>query len=330
MPEFDVWKQLNERLLAHGSWLYDEDGSRLDLATFFDPFSVEFKSMPTKRKLLVLKELFYCGVEPILLSTLYRMFCIEYMHDDLYTDFGQALLEILKSVTAEDLASLDIHDPRNWYRGKKPQDHPGTVHEATICVLEMMNPELQARLSNESDPLTRKRLVFFNWTGNSKNIGIVPNEDPVLNQVDEELLKRVNSIDPDVKCRYGEIWLMAEDIQDELDPKHKQERLALAELIYRSVEAMDLATLKTLPMYSDAERVDHFVDIKIHPKEWLYSCVSEFALKRDIWKLRGVEFQTGSELRRIQDASKAEIQARIKEDPGSIINLVESSQSQGC
>lgn len=318
MQGFDVLKEVNARLLAHGSWLYSEDSPRLDLSTFFDPFSAEFSAMPTSRKMLVLKELFYCGVEPILLHATYQLYCKQYMHDDLYTDFGHALLEILNSVTAEDLASLDIHDPRNWYRGDNSNEHPETAHEATVFVLESMDAELQARLTNESDPLIRKRLVFCNRTGNSNNIMIIPNQDPVLDHVDEELLKRAESIDHDVKRRYGEIWLMADDIYDELDPKHKEERLALAELIYRSVETMDLETLKTLPMYRNA-RVDHFVDIKIHPKEWLYSCVGGFALKRDICKLRGVKFYSG----RDNESSSMNSESRLQSGSGEDAVLID-------
>ena len=289
MPEFDVWKEMNDRLLAHGSWLYDEDGSRFDFSTFFDPFSEEFLAMSTQRKLLVLKELFFCRVEPILLSSLYRVYCDQYMYDDLYTDFGQALLEILKAVDVEDLFELDIHDPSNWYRGKETNTRPETSHLATIMVLESMLPELHEQMKAQKDLLIRRRLVYFNRVGNSESVFIVPNEDSVLDKVDEELLKRVELIDPDVKQRYGEIHLMAEDIQDELDPDHKKERLALAELLYKSIESMDLETLKALPMYRNSV-VDHFVDIKLDPKKWLYSCVYGFALRRDLCKLRGVEF----------------------------------------
>jgi hypothetical protein len=289
MLEFDVWKELDVRLLEHGSWLYDEDGSRLDFSTFFDPFSEEFLSMPVQRKLLVLRELFYCKVEPILLSTLYRMYCIQYRHDDLYADFGQALLEIIKSVTGEDVSLLDIHNPRNWFKGKEENTYSETAHDATIWVLEEMMPELQEQLIAQKDPLIRKRLVYFNRTENSGSILIVPNKDPLLDKVDEELLQRVDVIEPDVKMRYGEIQLMAEDIYDVLDPEHKKERIALAELLYKSIENMDLETLKELPMYSNAN-VDHFVDIKLDPKKWLYGCVSGFALKRDLCRIRGVDF----------------------------------------
>jgi len=289
MSELDIWKEMNERLLAHASWLYDEDGPRLDLSTFFDPFSEEFLEMPTQRKILILKELFFCKVEPVLLSAMYRLYCDQYMHEDLYTDFGQALLEILKAVNVEDLLELDIHDPSNWYPGKEVNPLRETSNQATIMVLEGMMPELHEQLKAQKNLLMRKRLVYFNLVGNSKSILIVPNEDPVLDQVDEELLKRVDSIEPDVKQRYGEIQLMAEDIHDELDPEHKKERLALAELLYKSIESMDLETLKTLPMYRNSD-VDHFVDIKLDPKKWLYSCVHGFALRRDLCKLRGVEF----------------------------------------
>lgn len=286
MSDLDL---LNDGLFAHGSWLYDKYGSRFDLRTFFDPFSEEFKSMPTQRKVLILRELFYCGIEPILLSTLYRIHCVDSRHEDLYKDFGQALLEILKSVSVDDLSSLDIHQPQNWYRGKEVDTHPETTHQATIMVLEGMLPDFHERLKSQQDPLIRKRLVYFERTGTSNTMLIVPNQDPVLDQVDEELLRRVETFELEVKDRYGTIRLLVEDIHDELDPEHKKERLALAQLLFESIENMDIETLKTLPMFRRTD-IDHFVDIKTDPKKWLYSTVSDFALKRDLCKIRGVEF----------------------------------------
>ncbi|MDD4302562.1 MAG: hypothetical protein PHS03_08805 [Sphaerochaeta sp.] len=285
MPEPDIWKEWDDRLLARGSWLYDEDGSRLNLSTFFDPFSSEFTSMSTQRKLLILRELFYCGIEPILLSTFYRMYCIEYMHDDLYTDFGQALLEIIKAMTADDLATLNIHQPQNWYRGKVESPFPEKSHETIISVLEGMMPDFHERLKRQKDLLIRRRLVYSQRTSHL----IVPNDDPVLDQIDEELLRRVETFEPEVKVRYGTIRLLAEDIHDELDPEHKRARLELVQLLYESIENLDLDTLKELPMFQRRD-IEHFVDIKKYPKKWLYSEIHDLALKRDLCKLRGVEF----------------------------------------
>lgn len=285
MPEPDIWKEWDNRLLAHGSWLYDEDGSRLNLSTFFDPFSPEFTSMSTHRKLLILRELFYCGIEPILLRTFYRMYCIEYMHEDLYTDFGQALLEIIKAITVEDLATLNIHQPQNWYGGKEEPPFPERSHETIISVLEGMMPDFHERLKRQKDLLIRRRLVYSQRT----NHLIVPNDDPVLDQIDEELLRRVETFEPDVKARYGTVELLAEDIHDELDPEHKRKRLELAQLLYESIENLDLETLKELPMFRQ-RNIEHFVDIKKYPKKWLYSEIHDLALKRDLCKIRGVEF----------------------------------------
>lgn len=289
MSDLNILKELNDRLLSHGSWLYDEYESRIDFDTFFDPFSVEFKVMPIEQKMLILKELFYCKIEPVLLGLLYRSFCVQYMHDDLYADFGHALLEILKGASVEDISSLDIHRPQNWYRGTG--DTPPTMesHEVIVRVLDMMFPEFQIQLLDHKDLLMRKRLIYLNYTKDSNNVYITPNQDPLFDQIDEELLRRVETIESDVKMRYGTISLLVEDIHDELVPEHKKERLALAELLYKSIENMDTGTLKGLPMFRNTD-IDHFVDIKKYPKKWLYSCVSDFALKRDLCKIRGVEF----------------------------------------
>lgn len=287
MPTEGMWNELSGRLLAHGSWLYDEgeDKFGFDLTTFFDPFAPEFKSMPTQRKMLILQELFYCRIDPILLSLTYKMFCRKYNHEELYNDFGHALLEILKSVSADDLVTLDIHNPQNWYRGEKDNPLSESAHEATVMVLDGMHDDFQERLMGEKDLLVKKRMVYSQRT----NIMIVPNEDPILDQVDEELLRRADTFNPDVKARFGDVRLLAEDIHDELDPENKRKRLELALQLYESIESLDLETLKKLPMF-ERERVEHFVDIKKDPKKWLYSCVTDLALRRDLCKIRGVEF----------------------------------------
>ena len=285
MPGSEIWKEWDDRLLAHGSWLYDEDVSRLDLSTFFDPFSSGFASMPTQRKLLILRELFYCGIEPVYLNTFYRKFCTEYGEDSLYAGFGHALLDILKAVSVDDLASLDIHDPQHWYRGKEDPSVHESSHQAIIMVLESMSPEFHERLKSQKDLLVRRRLVYSQRT----NMLIVPNDDPVLDQIDEDLLRRVETFEPDLKIRYGTIQLLAEDIHDELDPGHKKERLELTQLLYEAIENLDIETLKTLPVFKHSN-IEHFVDIKKDPKKWLYGEIHDLALQRDLCGIRGVEF----------------------------------------
>lgn len=287
MPTEGMWNELRHRLLAHGSWLYDEGEDRFgfDLTTFFDPFAPEFKSMPTQRKMLILQELFYCAIDPILLSLTYKMFCREYNHEELYNDFGHALLEVLKSVSADDLVTIDIHNPQNWYRGEKDNPLSESAHEATVMVLDGMHADFQERLIQQEDPLIRQRMVYTQRT----NILIRPNDDPILDQIGEELLRRVETFEPDVKVRYGDVRLLASDIHDELDPENKRKRLGLAQLLYESIESLDLETLKKLPMF-EGERVEHFVDTKKDPKKWLYSRVTDLALRRNLCQIRGVEF----------------------------------------
>jgi hypothetical protein len=285
MSDYEIWKMPNNMLKNRGSWLYNEDGPWFDLGTFFDPFSPEFKSMPTQRKMLVLREFFYCGIEPLLLKTVYKGFCRQYHHEELYDDLGHALLEIIKDVSVEDLSQLDIHQSQNWYKGKDEDARPETTHQAITMVLEGMMPDFHERLISQKDLLVRRRLVYSQRT----NILIVPNQDPLLDQIDEELLRRVETFEPDMKARYGTIELSIEDIHDELDPEHKKKRLELAQLLYESIENLDLETLKRLPMFQGS-RIEHFVDIKKYPKKWLYSIVPGMALKRDLCKIRGVEF----------------------------------------
>lgn len=291
MNRTHYFDQFNEMLLRRGSWLYDENSSEclfydnfcFDLKTFFDPFSSKFKQMSIKQKLLILYELFYCGIEPILLSSIYCSFCKEWNYDELHVDFGQALLEIIKLTSKEDTQSINIHNPKNWYRGKNNSSYVEEAHDAIIMVLEIMGEEFHKRLKKEKNILIRKRLIFTQRT----SVLIGPNQDKIFDQIDEELLRRVNSIEPDVKARIGSIRLLAEDIHDELDPKHKEERLALAQLIYKSIETLDLDTLRNLSEFKNLN-IDHFVDIKKYPKDWLYKSIYNLALRRDLDKIRNI------------------------------------------
>ena len=152
-----------------------------------------------------------------------------------------------------------------------------------------MHEELHNQLKKQPDLLIRRRCVYLNRFIISKNLLIVPNEDPVIDQIDEELLRRVETYNPDLKTRYGTVELIAEDIHDEISPEHKKERLELANIICDAIENMDIETLKGLPMFQNS-RIEHFIDIKIDPKKWLYSGVHGSALRRDLCNIRGVKF----------------------------------------
>lgn len=436
------WKMLNNILIKNGSWLYDACfvAGKIDFRALFDPNSDEFKRMTIKQKMLTLRELFYCGIKPMTLNQMYKTFCVE-AYNNYYYSFPEALLEIISILSADDLVSLDIHDPQNWCsRNRKnsitqeshelivstlegmnysllaqliktkdlimrkrliyfnniinnknnlnivPNQNPildqvdeellrrvetfepnvilrfgnirmlaeniydeidaehkkkrialdelfcnaikyrdfetlkdfpiihGTdsnntisikeYHEVIVSSLEIMSSDLHSKLKNTTDLLIRKRLIHFNdidnlivlpiknrliYFNSNNNLLVVPNQNPILDQVDDELLRRVESIEPDVKLRYGRIRLLAEDIYDKIEPDHKKERIALAELLYKSIESMDIETLKGLQIYRNSN-IEHFIDIKKDPKKWLYSCVWGFSLKRDLCRIRGVEF----------------------------------------
>jgi len=85
------------------------------------------------------------------------------------------------------------------------------------------------------------------------------------------------------------VGLQVEDILDDFEPERNEKRIKLVETIYIAVEELDLETLKNLDIYKN-KRIEHFVDIKTKPKEWLYNQIQFLPLKRELCKLSGLEF----------------------------------------
>lgn len=290
MTYIDIIREFNDRFLAHGSWLPYAKNLNFGFATFFDPDSIEYNEMGSQQKLLILRELLFCGIGP---DILYSYFTL-YNQDDDYGgkgfNLGKILLKLLDDVSSEDISLIDNHNPIHWNRKDEvPLAYKESVHGAILWVLGGMHEDFHSELKKERSILVRKRLVFSHRVNASANIRIVPNYNPILDQVDDELLSRVDTMEPDVKLRVNTIPLLAADIHDELDPENKEKRIALAELIYKAVEALDLETLKTLSFY-EKSNIEHFVDIKVKPKEWLYNQVYDLPLKRTLAEIRGVEF----------------------------------------
>lgn len=293
MSSLQYIAEFGEELRKHGSWLYDEkdfdyiyfQDSRFNLQTFFDPLSDDFINMSSERRQLILKELFYCGIKGIKLDLLYHRFCIDTNKEDLYAIFNRVLNKILEESFAINPSEIDIHNPNNWYFGKADNPPKITSHEAIIRGLERMDKEAFDYFKIQNDLLLRKRLTY------SQNLDflIASNPDSKLDQLDEELLKRADLLPSDMKERYGEVGLLVEDILDDFEPERKEKRIKLAETIYKAVEELDLETLKELDIYKN-KRIEHFVDIKTKPKEWLYNQINYLPLKRELCKLRGIEF----------------------------------------
>jgi hypothetical protein len=293
MSSLQYIAEFGEELRKHGSWLYDEkdfdyiyfQDSRFNLQTFFDPLSDDFINMSSERRQLILKELFYCGIIGIKLDLLYHRFCIDTNKEDLYAIFNRVLNKILEESFAINPFEIDIHNPNNWYFGKADNPPKITSHEAIIRGLERMDKEAFDYFKIQNDLLLRKRLTY------SQNLDflIASNPDSKLDQLDEELLKRADLLPSDMKERYGEVGLLVEDILDDFEPERKEKRIKLAETIYKAVEELDLETLKELDIYKN-KRIEHFVDIKTKPKEWLYNQIHYLPLKRELCKLRGIEF----------------------------------------
>lgn len=214
--EFNALDLLNTIIREKGSWIYDEVFYKPNLKTFFDPFSEEFKNTPALEKILELKELFYCGVEPILLNTIYKKFCKDEHYEELLEDFGYSLLELIKSVSEEDLSNLDIHEPANWYKGNEDNLQTVEVHTAVEGTLEMMSEETHKQLIKQTNLFVRKRLTFLSYSLNNPKVKLIRNYDPVFDKIDDELLKHVESYETDIKARAWTIQKLAEQTRDML------------------------------------------------------------------------------------------------------------------
>jgi hypothetical protein len=195
-------KQIPINLKKHGSWLYDRSSYGLDYEKLFDPTGLDFARTPTRQKLLEFKEYKFCRLPPDYLSLIYSNFCKQERKQDLYEDFGHALLEIIDSITPEDVSDLDIHDLSNWYKGKEENPQTIKIHFVIKNTLAGMSPKLHQQLIDQKDPLIRKRLLLMTYSLDNSKIKVVKNTDPIFDKIDEELLSRVDTyIKEDIETR---------------------------------------------------------------------------------------------------------------------------------
>jgi hypothetical protein len=152
------WQKFNDTLLAHGSWLYGNDSSRIAFDALFVPSSEPYKAMPVRQRMLIVKELMFCGVG----STTLESYLSSFTSLD-----EQTIQEIFESSSTPEFSSLDTQHPLNWFRGQEA----GFFHDQNMCDareggpsyrmiierLEVMTPQLFDRLVTQPDPLIRKR-----------------------------------------------------------------------------------------------------------------------------------------------------------------------------
>lgn len=185
-PLDKIFRNLKE----HGSWI-----NIIEYRKLFDPYDPFFQDTPTREKLLQLKEYNFCGVSPITFNILYRAFCIEEGKQEIYNDLGQALLEIINSTTAEDVSNLDIHDLSNWYKGREENPKTVMIHFVIKNTLAGMDAKLHQQLIKQKDFLIRKRIILTHYSSDNREIKVVKNDNPIFDQIDEELLAGVDTYD---------------------------------------------------------------------------------------------------------------------------------------
>ncbi len=207
-PLDEIFRNLKE----HGSWL-----DIIEYRKLFDPYDPFFQDTPTREKLLQLKEYNFCGVPPIIFNLNYRSFCIEEGKQEIYNDLGQALLEIIDSITVEDVSNLDIHDLSNWYKGKEENPKTVKIHFVIKNTLAGMSAKLHQQLINQKDLLVRKRIILMHYSLNNREIKVVKNDNPIFDQIDKELLARIDTYDKnDEDSRSLSLEQLVWDLYEEL------------------------------------------------------------------------------------------------------------------
>lgn len=84
--------------------------------------------------------------------------------------------------------------------------------------------------------------------------------------------------------------LLAEDIYDELDDNHRREKVERVNRLFTAIEDMDMAALGNLRSSFRNTRIAPRGQLEAPSKEWLYENVWNISIRRELSKLRGVEF----------------------------------------
>lgn len=278
-----ILNSINDMLKNKGSWLYDSMYYLPKHLNVFDPFHDDFKTTTPNQKILILKEYFYCGVTPKLLDLAYRLIS----RQEEYRDIAHALLEIISSVSEKDLSAIDIHSPENWNTKSGENLHSISIHEAIILTLQNMSPELHGELIKQDDMLMRRRLLYQSHRQGDWHSIIIPNTDPILDKVDEELIRRVATYDRVDKLRFDEIEDLAEDLHDEANPEHKTNKIEHVKRLIVDIEALNIEALKQYAYFRNSD-IEHFIDIKKYPIKYLYERLPR-AITREVRRQKGID-----------------------------------------
>ncbi len=287
MNEHEYWKELNTRLKAQGSWLYGVEKPRVDINTICNP---SLKTIPMAQKMLIVKELMFCGVDFVFLGR---------SLNSLISPNEQILQEILEASSAPEFSSLDIHYPLNWFRGQeagffydqntRDAREGGPSYMMVIQGLEVMTPQLFERLIGTSDTLLRKRMVYLEHSLTRPDTRIFPNSEQVMTVVEDRLLEQIDSYPPETRAGYGVVTLLAEDIHDELDEKHRLNKIKHASQLFVAIESQNMEALEDLRSFFMSGRFVPEGQQEAPSKEWYYERVWDIALQKELAELRGVE-----------------------------------------
>lgn len=238
----------------------------------FDPFASEFKATPSLDKILILKELFYCGLQPVLINSLYKKYCIDSSNDDLFEDLGLALLNICSDIHNIDLTQLDNNVPSLWFDKKLECRNNVEEFEVVIDSVQQASESFQKRLLDEAELVMRTRLIFLDYSSQNPGTKIINNKNKFSDDVVNDILAEFDTFETnDLKKRTFQVEDFAADSLEKHDTAYKEYMETSAENLIQYIENMDIDNLvKTNMFFGNLENI---LNAKKNPKKWLYETV---------------------------------------------------------
>ena len=258
------------------SWLADRIGLVLDLRHIFDLFNDTFKATDPQQKALILMEMFYCGIDPILLNKAYIDECKSFDRVEELQSYSHTLLELHRQFLESGHGNLDIHNPSLWFHGRTDANKTVPVHYVIKDYLQ--NP---GRVPQQYHQPMLRRLIYKQWSSQHPDRQIVVNSSATYDAVDERLLQEfAPSTDYEPKI---DIDNAIEDYLCELDEDYRIRREQTAEDIAAAIEAVDIPALQTawqiwqeLNGAATPSNANFYqgLDAQKYPAKWLYKKVS--------------------------------------------------------
>lgn len=272
-----IFNKLEEK----SSWLLNPYGLGFKLKHIFAKDMYSSEKLTSEKKMLIIKELFFCELDPLIIDKIYRKQCMEANRTDLYQEMGEELLQILNDLSEEDLSTINIQDPTLWSQANGEKVKYVFSHEAIINVIAN-NPDI---LRNNNDLIIKRRLIYKDYCFNNRDMVIIRNEDSLFDKIDERLIQEEQNLNTDIKKRTFQVEDTIEALKKEFDPKYKKEKELEAATLLEAIENLQIEKLKSFPYFFG--NIENIIESKKDPKKWFYekACQNR-QLYRELKKLK--------------------------------------------